>query len=103
MQEEQEQVQNLSSKISKSQQENEKLAPLQIQNKKANILSNTKTESSALNDNTNKNETNKLKQEVRSYKVMIRDFPVCKLCKRKFNDDYSISLHEKFSQLHKVS
>ncbi len=79
--------------------EKETLAPIQVQNKKNKLFSNSNLKPE--NPNMELEKSNP-KPEVKSYKVYLRDHPVCKLCKRKFNDDYSISLHERFSQLHKV-
>jgi len=79
----------------KTQEGGDKFAPMQVQSKqKTSIFTNV--ESAA------KNEVEP-KKEVVSYKVFLGDVPVCKLCKRKFNDEYSIRLHEKFSTMHKVS
>ena len=79
----------------KGQEGDNKFAPMQVQSKqKTSIFTNVES---------GKNEEEKPKKEVLSYKVFLGDVPVCKLCKRKFNDEYSIKLHEKFSTLHRVS
>ena len=108
-QQQQQQVQQPKKNETKAQgsQDPEKLAPIQVQNKqKTNIFSssnsNTAITNSGKSDQTKKPEELETKKEKKSYKVYLGDVPVCRLCKRKFNDDYSINLHEKFSKLHKV-
>jgi len=95
--EQQQQGQEQGKKAEGKTQEGDKFAPMQVQSKqKTSIFTNVESAKPE------KVETELPKKEVVSYKVFLGDVPVCKLCKRKFNDEYSIKLHEKFSSMHRV-
>jgi hypothetical protein len=80
------------------QLEPEKFAPLQVQNKKISIVFGSSQENTTTSFDI-KTEEPKTQSK---FKVYLGNIPVCRLCQRKFKDDYSIEMHEKFSKLHKV-
>lgn len=79
------------------QLEPEKFAPLQVQNKKISIVFGSSQENTTTSFDI-KTEEPKTQSK---FKVYLGNIPVCRLCQRKFKDDYSIEMHEKFSKLHK--
>ncbi len=78
--------------------EPEKFAPVQAQNKKINIVFGGSQ--SDIGVSSSKTEDNR---DQSKFKVYLGNIPVCRLCLRKFRDDYNIEMHEKFSTLHKVN